>query len=468
MGATERQQRAIARVLIQDGGTLKGWGTGFLVHADGLLLTAAHVLFDFRVLGNPRIAGDILLYFDTRGAAPPFVKAVELVQYDLKEDWALLRCAPPTGTEPIPLTAFPPARGTTWMTFGYPEGGDKTKGGGYDGTITTRYKSEIELDSSGANGLPVDALAQGISGAPCLVNDEVVGIIVARPGSKLIATCAANILRRQPDLCRTALPFESIFAAKLENLPRGELEDLAKRLGIDDADIAVPDLFKRVARSMLGCAPHELARLIRAKAEDSPMLYGHARRLFLLIETLWVRTEAVAFLAMVLGGSSHKVAAINTDELRAGHHYIARTSEAVKRFGEWEVCRFRPDVTHDTAETLFSAVRAEICNTLFGPGAAPNDAQLKRKMERKKPVIVIMQDPAVRLEHIAPLEARLPGLRVVLLTGSALDVELTAGHRHLAYVTPEIGPDERVSYEYATEECDEMRRALSLPPSEYA
>lgn len=465
MGATEHQQAAIARIDVQEDGVTTSRGTGFLVSDDGLLLTAAHVVFDFDAPGKPPRAGTILLFFDTQGARPRFVAAQAIVDQDVDADWALLRCTPPADTEPIQLTMMPPAQGAAWATFGYPFG--VVNGGGYGGTVANRYQNTLELVSTDPNKLPAGESARGISGAPCLVDGAAVGVLIAQPNSgKIIAVRACQMLERRPALRRQPLPYESAFTALLDELPPGQLKLLAADLGIDDLTSSA--LCERTVRAMFELAPHELARSIRAKADDAPMLVARAARWLRLIETLWVRQESASRLGELMSTPPGKMITINTDSIRAGGHYVTRASDARMRLGHWRwVYPLHINEQHLTPAAVLDDVRALLCHKLGGPGVVWKDEQLAKKIAGKKLVIVLVYDPAAQTDLVAQLEQMFPGLRVILLAGESVNAQTATARVDLAYIMPEITPADQDSFEAAQDECDDMRREFRLEELEF-
>jgi hypothetical protein len=469
-GASEQRQRAIARVEVQGGGATTSRGTGFLVHADGLLLTAAHVVFNVNGPGKPRFPGEIQLFFATRSASPPpLVRGVTVVAQDLDEDWALLRCTPPVGTEPIPLQEMPPTIGAAWATFGYPDGGDRIRGDGYSGVIGNRYETHLDLDSSGSgsNAVPPGDKAKGLSGAPCLVDDAAVGLVVARPNDgKVVAIRSHRILNKQPGLRSVRLPFELSFGARLANVPGPELKELAAALKLSDEDLVSPGLHEKIARAMLAFAPGELAEIIRATALGAKGLKAEAGWLLQLIETLWVKNSAASEFARFVEAEETRAAVINTEEARAGHHYVARASDLKASLNKWRVCRFQPDVQHATPDALLAAAREELWNKLMPLGTPKSEDQLKRMIRLKKPVILLVLDPAARTEIVA-LEEAFPGLRVALLTGASLPLQ-SATRTDLMCISPAIEPLDQESYLDTCFLCDGARADLGIQASEYA
>jgi hypothetical protein len=218
---------------------------------------------------------------------------------------------------------------------------------------------------------------------------------------------------------------------------------------------------------MIACDLGELLNIIQAKVQDSKALREHAARLFTFFETLWLSGEAAERLGDFVVTERGKAAAINTGELRVGHHYVARASEARECFGEWTVCRFRPDTEHATTEALVAAVREALEAKLRGAGPPLSDKKLASLVASKKPVVLVY-DPAVRSAIAATLESKLPGLRVVLLTDAGLTPEQIEARPDMIYITPEIGDSDRERFEEARLACDWTLNELGLGTSEYA
>jgi hypothetical protein len=174
--------KAIARITVGGEGGYRG--TGALISGGrdgGLVLTAFHVIADHeKSLRNKKAAFYDLpirvVFGDPRNEATLWVcgdGTATCERHSIDDDWALLRLPP----DELKASAFPLAKAnalrTAWKTFGFPER-ERDIGGEYQGTLGALAPKKIELL---VDNLPLGADMGGISGAPCLVDGEIVGVI---------------------------------------------------------------------------------------------------------------------------------------------------------------------------------------------------------------------------------------------------------------------------------------------------
>jgi len=170
----QKFQDAIAKIEIIQNGKPASWGTGFLV-ADGLVLTALYVVADHTEKTLTPYPGEIALTF------PNFRTKASIsgTHWDIQADWALLSCeCPPPDIRPLPL-AILSENHVPWDGYGFPEA--KPSGLTVAGRVENdQDKLNDELvfqlfstQAGAGNGLPV----RGLSGAPVLVDDAVVGLL---------------------------------------------------------------------------------------------------------------------------------------------------------------------------------------------------------------------------------------------------------------------------------------------------
>src|SRR5262249_9599619 len=161
--------------IIQDGRSVSR-GTGFLV-ADGLALTALHVVADRRSEALAPYAGEIVLTFPQHESVrasiyEPF--------WDRRADWAILKCEDAPHVRPLPLGADLRSAGIEWQTYGFPDANPR------DGMVTTgvvknqsgeldgaRVYQLFSQEAAAGGGAPV----KGFSGAPVLVENAVVALL---------------------------------------------------------------------------------------------------------------------------------------------------------------------------------------------------------------------------------------------------------------------------------------------------
>lgn len=164
---------AIARIDFRTADGSLSRGTGFLV-TDRLVLTARHVVAD----GGELVKGPLTLQFPGQAVKASVVEGCT----DVESDWALLECEESLDTPPLRLANLE-EDGVQWTTFGFPREMGPL-GMAHGGTVRNAAAAvsasqafpSIQLfsDEAAAGG---GAQVRGISGAPCVVNNRVVGIL---------------------------------------------------------------------------------------------------------------------------------------------------------------------------------------------------------------------------------------------------------------------------------------------------
>ncbi len=170
-------RQAIAKIeILADGQSpgVRSRGTGFLV-GDCLVLTALHVVANRRSDPPEPIPGTIRLTFPDMETEA----TIHAEFQDAHQDWVLLICRNKPPARPIPMADWH-STGAGFETFGFPDanprdgmvqtGRIKDHNAELDGTIAFQLFSE---EAAAGNGAP----AKGLSGAPVLVDDAVVGLL---------------------------------------------------------------------------------------------------------------------------------------------------------------------------------------------------------------------------------------------------------------------------------------------------
>ena len=164
----------IARIDVMQQGRSISRGTGFLA-ADGLVLTALHVVADRTKESLTPYPGEIVLTFPDHTT-----KAVIHENYfDRMADWALLKCETAPPVRPLPLAELRKG-GIAWETYGFPDANPR------DGLVNvgdvTNHQGILEGNSvfqlysreaAAGQGEPV----KGLSGSPVIVENAVVGVL---------------------------------------------------------------------------------------------------------------------------------------------------------------------------------------------------------------------------------------------------------------------------------------------------
>ncbi len=172
-----RIKAAVAKV-VAGNGEQRVTGTAFFI-GGSYALTALHVVADTES-DAPRFLTPITLTFEggiTTGAI------VSNGLWDVNADWAVLECASPPMVTPLDMRADAP-QDADWKAFGYPaseSAGEVREGETVAGAVRDERKTlagarAIQLFcEEAAAGL--GARLHGFSGAPCLVDGQVVGLL---------------------------------------------------------------------------------------------------------------------------------------------------------------------------------------------------------------------------------------------------------------------------------------------------
>lgn len=190
-------------------------GTGCVV-GDGLVLTALHVITAH--LGDEPDTSIAIRIEQAVGVELP--ATVVDRRFSVADDWVLLNC-PGLRSAPV-TTAAHGEDGEGWRSFGFPN--VKPDGMPFKGTVTglAPYSDgeALQLDCVEAHALWVDGQISGrkyqihgVSGAPLLSNDGLIGIVRSHlPGMAagiLYATPIASVVQAVPELLSEAMPAPS-------------------------------------------------------------------------------------------------------------------------------------------------------------------------------------------------------------------------------------------------------------------
>jgi hypothetical protein len=181
--------RSVARITV--GGRR---GTGALISGSGLVLTAFHVVADLDASLQQQepqwFTEDIEAEFGDPKQGTPWKRgngtAKRTEHFSISNDWVVLQLdAGSNEAEPLPIMKPDPQR-TAFKTFGFPKY-VPVDGTELSGTIGALGPRTVQLT---VGQLPVGQDMRGISGAPCLVDGHIVGIVqqqLANENNKSIA-----------------------------------------------------------------------------------------------------------------------------------------------------------------------------------------------------------------------------------------------------------------------------------------
>jgi hypothetical protein len=447
------QLRAIARIALVDAdGSETPRGTGALVTGDGLVLTAAHAVADRRRDPVVPLGHAWRLEFGIPGKTAVHRTDATIVRVARpgEHDWALLRCATPPPEAPLrlhPLDGEAPF--ARWEMFGWstelaPDGGF------YAGAVRARH-DDLALLCEEIRGRR-DADVTGLSGGPCFLLDTgaVIGVIRAEPrvardkvfinvGATLLATPVERVVEECGGLLALdtqPLPYEDVFATKLEDLRRPALESLAERL------LRLPrpyrdDLARRCARALIQGG---LFTVVDALKTLGSSIAAHEDLLRSLAETLWVPGRAAGQLAGLLDRPHYaRAAAVNSKDRQTARDYLCRACahrhgnepywhrEAIEvpnvHGGEWQ------------GAGLLDAIRDALADQY---GWSDDDAI--RAGVRNVQTFIVVQEPTPRAHVLAAVEKQFPGIHLLLLTDAAIAEPIRTATPSIDWLAPDLEP----------------------------
>jgi hypothetical protein len=422
--------RAIARVEADGGLDAPRRGTGFLVTRE-LVLTALHV-----VQGATRIE---LVFEAGRAAAHTTPATVARTGPGGAEgDWAILSCAsPPPETTPLPLDQVIPVAGpVTWDTFGYAIYGKP--GGNFTGVVRGAGPP-LDLRCDELDGQPEDR-AQGISGAPCVVDGVVIGLIIAgRQVQGAVAGASLQAIASEAIVgaCGGAVPRDSVgpypydawFEGAVAGLGAGALAELTRALGLS-GERRGPALVRRLARALHDAGGDGVVQAIQAvSSPDRPKL----ARIAVLARSLWVKEPAAVLLGECLKDAPARTAAVNALLPETGVDYHARAWWCLRRTEP----PYRPlQLKNRTGEDQAKELEQELRTVLADAFHPADDQDLRESLTLFGPVTVLVPDPAPSTAVIGKLAAEFPGVHFLLLTHPVGEAGLLALSPAVTYLAP--------------------------------
>lgn len=311
--------RAIVEVFTPAGASE---GTGFLVSGDGLILTARHVgggsqQVEVRFLGYKRVVATLV----EEGPSG--------------EDWALYRAAEvPAGIEPIPQGKL---GNVADAVFWYSIGHAKLRNG-LRGAFHGEVRSTVPVLDLFCRELADDKFyedARGLSGGPCIVDGEVIALIVnvlCRGDNNLIVTgqvLALPLEKIRPQkvqlaLCgESRLPWEHVITSALQGLSPDD-----RLIAASTARLANPvegdRLPRQIARRMINQGILMIAEVLlqlRAKL-DKNLEVKVSEQILEMAETLWVSGRAAECLAGLV--QDKQLGVLATDCGWSAQHHLRR------------------------------------------------------------------------------------------------------------------------------------------------
>lgn len=408
-------ERSVVEILA-DGVT--SLGTGFLVSADGLILTAKHVV-------GTRATAQIRF----REEAPLAATLVE--SGPGSDDWVLLRAAMvPTQVEPIPLGRIRHVGAEVhWYSVGHANIRGMRRGT-FHGVVRAAA-DRLDLYCEELRDRSYDE-ARGLSGGPCIVDGEAVGLIIdvfKKNSGQIIAgeVNAIPLERIQPrkfklePTSNAQLPWELVFRGLLESLTPSHKAIAARTARLANPEDA-KDLALQIARRMINqgiCVTAEVLRQLPASVRSTSVI----DEVMAVAETLWVNGTAADSLAAIVGGS--RIGAIATDFDWSAQHHLWRAYSCRESGPQPWPCVFI-DVSHEEpfAEAVVEKAFIELGNAV----EAGTDRDTTRRRVAGYPGVTAFVVGTPRKDVIERLQREFPLLVIVFMSRAAVTaLALTAG-----------------------------------------
>lgn len=451
-------RRAIARITVGN----RSEGTGSLVSAGGLVLTALHVIADLD-LSRQRgrlapIQGTITLAFGDPIDPPSCwsttaTLVVSPPLYSIEHDWAVLRIAGaiPAGVDPLVLAkAAAVAAADPWSTFGFPAG-TGALAGWYDGTVQAWTDRDAQLHSAAATGV----LMSGISGAPCLIGGKLVGLIdrAILDGN---GVCHGGVL--------TARNVAAIAAAAAGHLPfeNDDGTDVPFRRRVTELLPDTPQLRKDASTALklpYTPAPDEIARrLLLAEVDVAGsalrgMHVPHARGRDVIRMVAAAKLHHDAIARLVEATAALKPASVQASDDAVCGWYVRRAGDAIDHddLSDWTLYLPMAGLEEASLDDILERL-SELSRELVDraePEVRADRKEYWRRALAGKPQfrfwIALREEK--RRERLAALRARLPNAVVLVVyeTHNALPPEMRAD---VEVVTPVIEDEEALLDSY--------------------
>ncbi|WP_437827911.1 trypsin-like serine peptidase [Sorangium sp. So ce1153] len=448
--------RAVCRIVVDLGaGREPRRGTGFLISATDVL-TAAHVVHDPNDAVR-KVSGKVSVRFARLAVADSaFPTKGEVLCFNPKDDWALVRLDDPPPLTPFQARPLVPAYHPRWTTFGFSKDAEDA-GQSYGGAVRTFYGDRIQLlvDEATAEG---GIHAAGLSGSPVLVDGYVVGLVASMPESDNQGIPRGATLRAVPMTLVAKKLFEErgqVFTFPTEDPPfftavadwikaaEATLPSVASTLGIPSPHGTLPvELAKQVAKEMMrqGITPTtEALKPLAVSVEER-----YAKNILQMSASMWLDVQALKVLwQLISDGTREKLVIL----LNATSHQI----------GDWYGLRAK------CLERLFPGARSSFVVLTDGTGLHAQveatlgsnkvwNCALSQVRERstshnyaKHPIVLIVPHPPPDPEEIAALHKHYPKVRFLLLVGSTLTESVKLDYPGVPIVEPKIPEDAEIT-----------------------
>lgn len=418
---------AVDRAVVEILDTGKTLGTGSLVSAGGLVLTATHVV-GARTSVTVRFIDDSTDSATLIEAGPP--------------DWSLFQLSKPPPMDPIAIgTLGSVAVDVRWGAVGFANlrGGLR---GGFHG-IVRREGPTLELFCEELVGKTHDD-ARGISGAPCIVDGEAVAMItdvLRQNGTGEIITGQVEALPLMeikpekvtlPQVAAARLPWELAFTAPLQQVTDAERLMVAGTTRLKNA-VSSPRLASQIARRMISEGVETTARVMKQIDRLGDAVVDEVMS---LADTLWVRGIAAESFAQIT--DTKGIGAIETERDWCAVHHLKRAYE-VKNQDKftWKYVVVRNAYVEPIPARVLQKTNEALREKFSG-----TDEDIRRKVSKQCVTAFILGTP--RDDVAAILRAAFPTLVIVFMSRLKSS---SAAPANLVMVQPSVTPDDELIVE---------------------
>jgi hypothetical protein len=451
---TTLHDRAIGQLLALDNTPL---GTGFLITAQGgrgKVLTAGHVVDGHKA---------VKIRFD-KADGQERTSSGEIVRG--AHDWALLTIDSPAQVAPLAL--YPPPFTTEtvrWWTIGYPDLVAYTRAS-FHGDVRIAGADEFDLHCVELPAGAPAVAAAGLSGAPCLIDGGVAGILrdVLRIGKRnptnptaAVFALPSWIVAREaglpyvdgtkPGPLPDRLPYELLFTATVQPWPDASRQ-IAAGIAKLDRDVVYPPSI--IARRMINEGIDVTGRVLRGLRRP----IGESGPLIDLAETVWVNGQAALHMDEVIEHGT--TALLLTDSELSTRHHLSRAF----------ACRNDGDLTWDCVhigaidgdlDEIVAEVDARLRDQ-FGDLSSTAVEELIESDDAAGHRVTVFLHGAPRDELTGRLKSRWAKLRIVYFIKAEVSTDTIPG---ISVIMPR---HDRTQEEQAMNASKRWRHQLGLLP----
>jgi len=399
---TPYHSRAIGQVLTLNDAPL---GTGSLIAVEGKtgeVLTARHVVQDHK---------QVKIRFDK--AASQVMTSSEIVLG--AHDWALVSVDTPKDVVPLVLYQPPITADTVrWWTIGYASLTAHMRAS-FHGDVRVVDDDEIELHCIELRSEAASSVADGLSGAPCLIDGGVAGVLTdvlkVRKTNPVAAiyVLPSKIISDESHLGLangTELPWEDTFTAAVESWPKTACLTAATIAKLGKAFYPPSIIARRMINEGLVTTGRVLQGLNRPPHESKTLID--------LASTMWVNGEAAMHMDEVITYDRPAFLATDSD-LAAEHHLLRAFACQNSGYPTWAYV-YIGDVSGKVGDIVISVEKA-LRRRLGNVSDSAVDRMVRQDGRSGSPVTVFLHG-SPRDELTRRLKERWADLRVIYFIGA--------------------------------------------------